>query len=224
MELRELLSKLDGRKKSVTLYKLYSLTTGFTETVLKEPLELNTAQDVFATSPRAALEYAIRRPGSNYGVLLAADIATAIESADNEIFKSFDVMPDDVKKDAFTVTTKEYPSGTTVTTTSIDKSKIPGYVPTEPKLNTVAIVEIDIPISELEKYPPCYDINHESIPTDYTNLGDDLIALTLQDRAFGMNVKVYELKSFKIKYKKGKTDDTDEVKISDIKLNEITAS
>ena len=67
-------------------------------------------------------------------------------------------------------------------------------------------------------------VNHEPIPTDYTNLGDDLIALTLQDRAFGMNVKVYELKSFKIKYKKGKTDDTDEVKISDIKLNEIAAS
>lgn len=219
MELHEFLDKVDRRKKDISLYKIYNISSR-TGSDLREPLELNLAQDVFGVSPRAALEYEVQFNPNGYGLLLANDIIQSIQTNDENFFKFFNVLPDEEKKDYYKVTSKEYPHATVTTTTMTPPPDMPAP---EWNHNIMAVLDVAIPISELERLPACYDADHNQIPHGKVNLGPDLLELTLQDRQFSTKVVVYKLVSFGIQYKKDKKDGSDIIKLKDLVMEEIPA-
>ena len=199
MTLREYLASIDKRKNKVTLYRLYGVATT-DKSLQHRALKVDTSSDIFAVTPEAAFEYIVYH---DKGLLdwitgtLAQSLANGVASF-SEVLNFFSMDKDAKEVD-------------------IMKPKLRDIELVQDGLDTlglvVYLVAFNIPVVELERLPPCYNL--DGVAVDPPAVGPDMLVLTLRDREFTMDVNVYHLSSIAIKF-----DKNGAFRVKDLKFEE----
>jgi len=205
MTLKDLIDQTDKRKSKITLYKVYNIQSGDVP-ILDKPLEVDTGLDVFGITPEGALEYLLKNNSvitekmlDDVGKKFTELVYDGLSNLYNN--QPFSVTQDEEDKDQFQVQFKEL--------------WIDGHGDTYRQY--IYVVEFTFPITELERYPACYDAAHNLLPEDkIPETNKNQIALTLLDRQYEMGVHIYLLKSFHIKNGEKK------ITVKNIEMEEIS--
>lgn len=185
MTLNELLDR-SKKKKSISLYRIY--TVGNIDEADIPILKTKSSGDIFAISPKAAFEAMLDQNKD----IREAIIQNTIDNV-TDAFANFGNMMSEIFDTP--------PLG------QVDKANVSlnedGEVTIMPgKSNQVYVVEFKFDSEELARLPQCYNMDGEELPARATGAG--LIYLTILDREYEMNIKLYNITSIKIKSVKDK--------------------
>lgn len=187
VKLNEYLKKIDGRKKTLSIYKAYAIKIGDSQ---KDALPLNLDLDSFGLTAVDAVKLLLRENAEVFDLLreniekdtekLSIDVEKFIKDI-GSIFgvlhkeKDTEITPDPEEDDTFNIRFR----------------KDPWYV---------AIGVFTIPMEDAKERACCYEV--DGTPFEGKDLGSGCIQMTLRDRPYKMSMETFEITGYQMTYKK----------------------